>query len=690
MKRAPISHRWINLVIVAMLFLSSSILQGCDGVMSSNDPESIIELSPEDKFRHAHLIDQMTRSVNASKNSNSVGLIIAIKPQKVLDRYKILDRYKVLDRYKILDRYEYEHSFTGFAIWVDAAEAHNLIAEMSKDSDIAWIEPDIYVGRMLIPLATETGDGSQLIPWGTQRIEAAGYNATGVDLFVIDTGVSHTDVNITEAVDFRENSHDAADYDGHGTHIAGIAAAIDDDKGLVGVAPGVNVRSLKVLNGNENSDGDQVEMATVIAAVEYVTEQKLANPNRPMVVNLSLGAYIGSKQYNALDEAIAASIANGVTYVVSAGNHGIDASTVTPAHVKDAITVGAYDLFDRFSPYSNHGKMVDILAPGSDIISLIPSTDESGYNYVKMSGTSMAAGYVSGAAALFLAQNQHASPTQVEKALVKSGKNVINNLPGKTTNITVSIPELLGIQLPPFFQYAIFADDDLELDGMRIFAERGVGYNANVFSNSWLKDSPDFIEGFCYYGSGHYSSWESVCKPKYNPTGVASLQTQQQIQKPVLKVEDFKHLATKHTSGDLTLGGRYESQIETIQLGTRENPVIWYVGDDLTLRHVRFEGYGVFLVKDDISISGTVSGGENSNESTIGLYAEDSINFTSYSSNGDIAAQIFANGDVGGYGAPTIRGSITVGNDVEFKRGADLYHRAASPALIEPFWPMNR
>ncbi len=684
MNKQPLSRRWINFTIIALLFLTPIFLQGCDGLMSVNESESEVSLATQNKFRHADMMSMTTRRVGgAYKNDNSVGLIFAIEPQKIFDRYKILDRYKIFDRYKILDRYEYEHAFNGFAIWADADEVMNLIAEMERDSDILWVEPDIYVGRVLLPLATETGSGSQLIPWGTQRIGASGYTANGVDLFVIDTGVSHADVNVTEAIDFREDSNGAADYDGHGTHIAGLAAAVNDADGLVGVAPGVNVRSLKVLNGDETSESDQVEMAAVIAAVEYVTGQKLANPARPMVVNMSLGADIGSNQYNALDEAVAASIANGVTYVISAGNQGIDARNVTPAHVEEAITVGAYDLFDRFAPFSNYGTGVDILAPGTDLISLLPSTDASGYNYVKMSGTSMAAGYISGAVALFIAKNPTASPAQVQDAITTSGQAIINNTPSTTTSKTIDVHAMMGWQVPPFFQYTVTSHSNIYFkDGnVTIGIEPGGNphKNTNIFTNgSIVHDSNgNRVEGFGYFVANMNGS-QGLFQPRYNPTGEALYQREARIDIPRFYPNRFQSAATR-SSSDVYLSGN-------VELGTRENPVIWYVSGNIkTSGPTRISGYGVFIVKGNIEIEHKLTMSETSSEhSTLGLYANGNIYFKK--SNITVMAQLFANGKVSMESDVTLYGTITTGGATEFKDNVTIYHRDVAPELVKPFW----
>src|SRR5690606_5990270 len=175
----------------------------------------------------------------------------------------------------------------------------------------------------------------------------------------------------------------------HGTGVAGVVAAEDDRNGAVGVAPGARVHAIKVLD-----NGGKTELSTVIAAVEYLTERKLADPSRPMLVNLSLGADVGSTDYTGLDLAIQASIRAGVVYVLAAGNEGIDASTVTPAHVAEAITVGSYSATGKLSWFSNYGAVVDLLAPGEDVETLT-----AGNAVVFTSGTSIAAPHVTGAAA---------------------------------------------------------------------------------------------------------------------------------------------------------------------------------------------------------------------------------------------------------------------------------------------------
>ena len=509
---------------------------------------------------------------------------------------------------------------------------------------------------------------------------------------------------VTEAIDFREKENDPADYDGHGTHIAGLAAAIDDNDGLVGVAPGVNVRSMKVLNGDETSTSEYVEMASVIAAVEYITGQKLSNPDRPMVVNLSLGADVQTPVYNALDEAIAASIVNGVTYVISSGNQGFDAKNISPAHVREAITVGAYDMFDRHASFSNYGSLIDILAPGTDLISLISDAQTLDADYVMMSGTSMAAGYVSGAVALFLAENPQATPRDIEKVLHKTSPALILHTPPGTTNRTIDVPALLGSKLPPFFDYAIasggnitvsnfFSDNKLTVS---VAPGKHEHQNTNVFANGNLafQHGDNQVHGFGYYGGGIEApmstvfgvtqSLGSVFKPVYNPTGQTSVQQANAIDIPDFDAKDYESLATHRINNSLFLRGG------TYTLGTREEPAIWYINGDLVIaRNTRVTGYGVFLVDGDIQVFGSLKTDANSGETTLGLYASDNIRFMRGSPN--LSAQILAGDAVHVDTNLTLYGNIVADDDVDINNAkVKIYYQPASSALTDPFWPMNQ
>ena len=174
-------------------------------------------------------------------------------------------------------------------------------------------------------------------------------------------------------------------------------------------------------------------MSRMIEAVDYVTAAKRADPERPIVVNMSVGAHTGTSELNALDRAIQVSIAEGVVYVISAGNQGVDAAHVSPARVPEAITVGAHDADGVFAfEFSNYGTVVDLLAPGVRVVS---AADEG--QYAALNGTSMAAPHVAGAAALYLAQRPNATPAEVDAALQTSATDAVDVTPPGTTNQTI-------------------------------------------------------------------------------------------------------------------------------------------------------------------------------------------------------------------------------------------------------------
>jgi len=270
-----------------------------------------------------------------------------------------------------------------------------------------------------------------VIPTGVDRIDAdlntvAKIDGTDervdVDIAIIDTGIDlkHPDLNVVGG----KNCSSGKSYDdgnGHGTHVAGIAAALDNSIGVVGVAPGARLWAVRVLNNAGSGT-----ISSVICGVDWVT----ANAAIIEVANMSLGGS-GSDTDSALRRAINNSVAAGVTYVVAAGNSSADAANYVPAAYDAVITVSAladsdgksgglgpatsYGADDTFATFSNYGADVDIAAPGVSIYSTY-----KGGSYATMSGTSMASPHVAGAAALYKAINPAASPADVRSYLIST------------------------------------------------------------------------------------------------------------------------------------------------------------------------------------------------------------------------------------------------------------------------------
>jgi hypothetical protein len=296
-------------------------------------------------------------------------------------------------------KHRYRSAVRGFtATLSDAA-----LADVRDDADVAFVEPDVAVS----PDTTQSG-----ATWGLDRIDQAGlpldgtytYDSTGagVTAYVIDTGISLSHAQFggraVTGFDFVDGGP-AEDCNGHGTHVAGTIGGA-----TYGVAKRVKLVAVRVFPCSGGGD-----LSTIIAAVDWVTATHAAGA--PAVANMSLGGGVSE----ALDQAIEASIADGITYTVSAGNDDADACEQSPARTPNALTVAATTMNDARADYSNFGPCVDLFAPGSDIMSSWIGSDAATNT---ISGTSMAAPHVAGMAARYLHGAPAASPAEVSAAIL--------------------------------------------------------------------------------------------------------------------------------------------------------------------------------------------------------------------------------------------------------------------------------
>lgn len=254
------------------------------------------------------------------------------------------------------------------------------------------------------PRTVDPAPSGQETPWGIARVNApAAWKKTrgkGVKLVVIDTGIDMTHPELEGIIKGGWNAISTAatfnDDNGHGTHCSGTIAAKDDDQGVVGVAPQVDLYGVKVLDENGSGTFDDV-----IAGMLWAVDNKME------VASMSLGAGQGNQ---ALADAVEAMRKAGVILIAAAGNSG--GSVGYPAAYPGAIAVAASDSKDKLASFSSRGPEVAVIAPGVDVKSTY-----MGGGYDTLSGTSMATPHVAGLTALYVASHKGATPAQARAAL---------------------------------------------------------------------------------------------------------------------------------------------------------------------------------------------------------------------------------------------------------------------------------
>ncbi|KAK6345378.1 serine protease [Orbilia javanica] len=319
---------------------------------------------------------------------------------------------------------------------LDLIRSHPDVEYVEKDSKV-WINSD--------EPSVEKGS-----PWGLARISHrdsltfgnfnkylySNEGGEGVNVYVIDTGTNVHHVDFEGRANWGKtipNGDEDEDGNGHGTHCSGTIAGKK-----YGVAKKANVYAVKVLRSNGSGTMSDVVKGVEWAVTDHLKRSKTQKGFKGSVANMSLG---GGKSPT-LDSAVNAAVDNGVHFAVAAGNDNADACNYSPAAAKNAVTVGASTLGDARAYFSNHGKCVDIFAPGLNIQSTWIGSEHA---VNTISGTSMASPHIAGLLAYFVslqpAQDSAfaagaLTPESLKKSMVSiASPGKLRDLPKETVNL---------------------------------------------------------------------------------------------------------------------------------------------------------------------------------------------------------------------------------------------------------------
>jgi subtilisin family serine protease len=383
----------------------------------------------------------------ADQPSRAIAPIVSVGPDSltITGQYLVKFRDSAPDAPGLIDRLAAAHGlkirFRYTGVRPRGFSAANVSATaleaLRRNPNVEYVEPNKRAGLEASEpangYARDRVDQRNLPLDGTYRYDSQGN--IGIKIYVIDTGIYrfHNDFQDCPGCSgfgrvlpsySAYGTDPGTDCNGHGTWVAGVAG------GLVhGVADRVTLVSVQA------GDCYDTYLDGLVAGARFVTIDH--EPGQSAVANMSSRIYFGSQM---LDDAVSEAIADGVPFVVAAGNDNQDACLHSPARLPAAITVGATDRFDSRTSFSNYGPCVDVFAPGRDV----PTANHTSPTaYTTKSGTSFAAPLVAGIAAIYLNDHPGAGNQEVRDAIVN------NATAGVISNVGLGSPNRLAYSIFP-------------------------------------------------------------------------------------------------------------------------------------------------------------------------------------------------------------------------------------------------
>jgi len=417
--------------LIALLPLIVALFATMSGTVGATDEGKVKQLDQEQAL--TQMIDE-----NGDKLFDDMALLLANKPDgapfDVIVRLQEPVADRLLQQFTrelgpFSTKYTFSYAYHGFAATltkgqIQKLQQHPLVASIQHDAPVRRASNTSGQSFGSVKAATDfslTGDRDGTL---------TSYSKNDVVVAVIDTGIDGTHIDLDGGKilafrDFINGRTTAYDDEGHGTHVAStIAGTGEGNSAYRGVAPGAALVGVKVLDQAGNGS-----MSTIDAAINWVIQHK--DVYGIEILNLSLGTALPSNGQDSTSQAINNAAAAGLVPIVAAGNSGPRTYSIgSPAAAEQAITVGAFadvgELGFHIAPFSSRGPTVDgrikpdLMAPGANITAAGTNTTNG---YVTLSGTSMAAPYTAGVAALMLDAAPPLTPAQVKHLLATTAED---------------------------------------------------------------------------------------------------------------------------------------------------------------------------------------------------------------------------------------------------------------------------